>query len=171
MLDLYTVAGIIHSESPNVRSNQATIKTNAGAINGHYTLGEKLSKHSNAGAIDIQVVMDTTHPSPSATFETKANAGLTNVHLLSPLGHRRQLASQHSSIAGSVNVVYPEEWEGVVEGSTMVGSLVMNGNGLRIVDSRGGFINHYQRAVKGDFAGKGSANLTTTTGAVFFSLQ
>jgi hypothetical protein len=68
-------------------------------------------------------------------------------------------------------LVYPEEWEGVVEGKTMVGSISMGGTGLVIVENGGGFVERYVKAVKGDDVKmKGSVYISGSAGSISFTV-
>ena len=170
-IDVSTQAGSISSDTSRLTTNSTTIKTSAGSLKGKYTLGEFLSLTSQAGIIDIEVTMDTSIKSPEATFQTQTSAGSIHVNLLSPLKHRNQIISTHRCQAGSVNIIYPGEWEGVVEGSTAAGSLRMRGESLEIVEERGGFGNKYERAVKGDkWEEKSSVDVSSSAGSVVFEL-
>ena len=73
---------------------------------------------------------------------------------------------------GSVHCLYPTEWEGKVEGSTSAGLVMMRGEGLEIVESRGKFGNWYRKAVKGDrWEEKGVVDISTAAGKVVFELE
>jgi hypothetical protein len=160
------------SEATSPTTNSASIKTSAGSIRGKYSLGESLYLASQAGAINVQVTVDTSVKSPKAIFQTQCNAGLTHVDLLSPLEHRNQIAASHRSQAGTVDIVYPKEWEGVVEGSTNAGSLRMSGEGLEIVESRGQFGMRYEKGVRGDnLEEKSTVGVSTSAGSVAFKLE
>ena len=171
-IDISTVAGTIISHSP-LRANIASIDTQAGIIKGRYTLGESLSLTSIAGGINAEVSVDTRIPSPKADLLTRSNAGSTQINLLAPLKHRNQIAARHYSSAGSMTLVYPLEWEGMVEGETSAGSLRLAGKGLEIVESRGGFgVDRYEKGIKGeDWEKKATVDAYTSAGSLSFSLE
>ena len=153
-------------------TNSTSIRTSAGPILGKYSLGENLYLATKAGPIDVQVKVDTSIKSPKANFHTRTNAGSISVDLLPPLQHRNQIASTHRLQAGSVNIKYPTEWEGVVEGRTTAGSLRIQGEGLEIVESKGGFGSRYEKGVKGDdWKEKSSVDISTSAGSVSFELK
>lgn len=171
-LDLSTEAGSINSDTTDLSTDSTNVKTAAGSIEGHYTLGENLYLTSQAGSIDVEVEVDTTIKSPKANFQTHLSAGSTRVGLLPPLKHRNQIAAVHHSQAGNMNLVYPFDWEGMIEGSTSAGLVRMSGEGLEIVESRGGFGNEYEKAVKGDhWEEKGTVEISTSAGGVVFELE
>ena len=171
-LDLSTEAGSIRSDTKVLNTNSTNMKTTAGSIRGHYTLGENLYLTSQAGSIDIEVEVDTTIKSPKANFHTHSSAGSIRVDLLPALKHRNQIAAVHHAQAGSVHLAYPYDWEGKVEGSTSAGSLKMKGKGLEIVESRGSFGNRYEKAVKGDhWEEKSTVDISSSAGSVVFQLE
>jgi hypothetical protein len=172
VLDISTQAGSVVSEATSLSANSTTVGTSAGAIVGSFTLGDALHISSQAGAIVVEVAVDTTIKSPKAILETRTNAGSVIVRVHPPLGRRNQITSTHISQAGSVNVVYPQEWEGVAEASTSAGSLTFTGEGLLIVESRGKFANRYVKAVKGeDYENKGNVSLSTSAGSIEFKVD
>lgn len=167
-LDLSTEAGSIRSDTTALSTNYTNIKTIAGSIRGHYSLGEGLHLTSQAGSIDIEVEVYRTIKSSKANCHTYANAGSTRVDLPS-LKHRNQIAAVYHSQAGNVKLTYPFDWEEKVEGSTSAGSLKMKGKGL---ESRGRIGNRYEKAVKGNhWEEKGTVNISTSAGGVVFKLE
>jgi len=169
--DISSAAGSITSSTSSIQTTNTSIHCTAGIITGTFILGENLLISATAGSIDVEVLVDTTIETTKATFETRADAGSTFVTLHSPLEHRNRITSRHSSKAGNVNLVYPEEWEGVVEGKTMVGSISMGGTGLVIVENGGGFVERYVKAVKGDdVKKKGSVYISDSAGSISFTV-
>jgi hypothetical protein len=172
VLNIYTSAGGISSKSQSLLANTASITTSAGAITGHYSIGEDLLLKTDAGTIDIDVDVNTSIKSPKANFETLTTAGLTKVALAKPLKHRNQISSKHTSQAGAVEVTYPLDWEGLIEASTMVGGLTLSGDGIVILESKGSFLSQYQKAKKGDdYEKKSYVNLQTGAGSLSFTVQ
>lgn len=146
------------------------METSAGSITGHYTLGESLYLRSAAGSIDIQVDVDDNIRSRNGTLATHTDAGSIKVQL-SPLKHRDQIRGRHSSNAGAIRLEYPGDWEGIVEGETRAGAVMMRGEGLRIVESRGQFAERYVKAEKGDQVEKKSyVTISDKAGAIDFSV-
>jgi hypothetical protein len=167
-----THAGSIESKASLVRTNTSSMSTKAGSISGQYSLGRQLLLWTDAGSIFADVVVDTSLKSPKATLWTSTQTGSTHVNLLAPLEHRNQIKSTHRTHVGSVRIKYPQEWEGVVEASTSVGSLSMSGEGLRIVALRGALGNWYGKGVKGeDYDEKCQVNISTSVGSVVFKLE
>jgi len=171
-MDVSTLIGSIVTES-SILANTTSISTHAGFVIGHYTLGKNLYLTSTAGGIDVEVAVDTRVTSPNARFQTQSNAGPTRVNLLPPLKHRNQISARHHSSAGSMTLKYPQEWEGVVEADTLAGSLRLSGEGLEIVDSRGGLgPNRYEKGVKGDdWESKSTVDVSTSAGSCSFDLE
>jgi hypothetical protein len=171
-INISTLAGSIFTES-SLLATTTSISTHAGFIKGRYTLLKNLSLRSTAGGIDVEVLVDTRVTSRKARFLTQTSAGSTRVNLLPPLKHRNQIAARHHSSAGSMTLIYPQEWEGVVEAETSAGSLRLSGEGLEIVESRGGFgPNRYEKAVKGDdWESKSTVDVSTSAGSCSFALE
>jgi DUF4097 and DUF4098 domain-containing protein YvlB len=170
-LVISTKAGSISSNTTHLNTKSASIETHAGSIDGHFILGETLSLTSSAGEIDVEIEVNTNIKSPEAKLETKSRAGSVAVNLISPLKHRNRISAVHESAAGNVKVRYPQEWEGVVKASTAAGLLTLKGEGLEIVERKGGFGNEYEKAVKGeDWEEKGTVNVVSAAGNVLFVL-
>jgi hypothetical protein len=170
-ISILTRAGSISSETESLVTNRSTVETSAGSITGHYVLGESLYIRSAAGSIDIEVEVDDAVKSRNGTLATHTDAGSTHV-LVSPLKHRNQIRAMHSSNAGAIRLEYPENWEGVVEGQTMAGAVMMRGEGLRIVESRGGFAERYVKAEKGDdVESKSYVTISDKAGAIDFKVE
>jgi hypothetical protein len=72
-----------------------------------------------------------------------------------------------------MTLVYPVEWEGMVEAETAAGSLMVRGKGLEIVESRGGLgVNRYEKALKGeDWENKCVVEASTAAGSCSFALE
>lgn len=171
-LVMSTKAGSISSNATHLNTKSTSIETHAGSIKGHFILGETLYLTSSAGSIDVEIEVNTILKSPEAKLETKSRAGSVTVDLLSPLKHRNRISAVHESAAGNVKVRYPQEWEGVVKASTAAGSLTLKGEGLEIVERKGGFGNEYEKAVKGeDWEEKGTVNVVTAAGSALFALK
>jgi len=69
--------------------------------------------------------------------------------------------------------MYPLESEGVVEAETSAGSLRLSGEGLKIVESRGGLgPNRHEKGVKGDDReSKSTVDVSTSAGSCSFALE
>lgn len=165
--DVTTYSGSVVCNSSSFHSNDSNIHVSKGSIQGRYTLGKTLFLNSASG-INVDIAVDPSIDSSNATFHTSTSSGFTNVHFLGPLRHRNQIASTHESYSGKMHVSYPLEWEGVVEGSTGSGSLMLKGDGLEIVERKG---MRYEKAVKGDdWENKGTVNVSTFEGSLVFEL-
>src|SRR5205814_7542992 len=107
-----------------------------------------------AGSLDISVVTETSNfTSPKGVLDTYVGNGPMKVALLAPLKHRTQITSHHAARTAELVIVYPKEWEGIVEAGTESGLVTMKGEGLEFVESRP----RYKKACKGDnFEKKGT---------------
>jgi len=84
----------------------------------------------------------------------------------------RTLRSTHLSISGSVAVAYPKAWEGIIQGTTLSGSIKVSGEGVHVISEKSGIINKEVVAKKGvDKVGEGSAvELTSISGRLEFTI-
>jgi len=131
---------------------------------------DKLSISTIAGSIDISVIPDLKYPYRNGSLRTEAIAGSTTLFLLSPLRHRDHIDATHTAKAGSINLFYPLEWEGVVDARATAGSIMMKGEGLRIIDDRG-TMPRFVRGVKGEeWPGKGDVKIFGEAGSLSFTL-
>jgi hypothetical protein len=170
-ITISTRAGSISSDTASLIAKQITVETSAGSITGHYTLGESLYLRTAAGFIDIDVDVDDNVKFRNGTLATHTDAGSIQVQL-SPLKHRDRIRGIHSSNAGAIRLEYPGDWEGIVEGETRAGAVMMRGEGIRIVESRGQFAERYVRAEKGDqVETKSYVTVFDKAGAIDFSVN
>ena len=134
-------------------------------------LGKSLELTSKAGFIDVDIEVNTDIKSPEAQLITQSTTGSVTLNLFAPFKHRNRISASHRTVTGFVNVKYPEEWEGIVEASTETGSLILKGDGLKIVESGGRWVDRFEKATKGsDPNDKGAVECSTSTGSVAFVL-
>jgi len=170
-LNISTNVGSIHSSTTQWKSDHTVIETSAGSIKGHYILGKSLELTSKVGSINVDIEVDTDTKSPEAHLITQSTTGSVTVNLFAPLKHRNGISARHETVTGSVNVKYPEEWEGIVQASTATGSVTLKGDGLDIVESRGRWVDRFEKAIKGsDPDEKSVVECSTSTGSVAFIL-
>ena len=171
-LQISAQAGSIVSESPDLYTKYAAIKTLAGSIKGPFILGDNLSLITSAGSIDVQISPDYKIKSTKANLETTAAAGTLHVALLAPLAHRDQITAKHTCTVGTSKIVYPQDWEGVVQAQTYAGIISMEGEGLEIVDSGGHLGEKTMKGVKGEKPeNKSQVEILNTMGSIRFELH
>ena len=76
----------------------------------------------------------------------------------------RNFYASYSGISGSIRVVYPSQWEGTVEGSTVSGHIGVQWPGLKTVDEGGGWESKSFQGVKG--TGNGVLTFKAVSGNV-----
>ena len=93
----------------------------------------------------------------ASNLRTDSRSGTTNLHVLTPYNSSgttiSRLHSFHKSTSGSMNLRYPEEWEGTIDGETLSGNINLKGKNLH-VDVDG----HYGEMVKHVVARRGKGN-------------
>ncbi|KAH7047455.1 hypothetical protein B0J12DRAFT_123006 [Macrophomina phaseolina] len=176
VFDARSTAGSVNAIFPTTdaalpdRVYRTAVRTDAGAIGGTYVLGEEASFESRSGGIHVTALPFDAEKRSS--LRSSNGAGQSIVEVLRPLHGRegeawRNVSAEFSSAVGQVKVGFPEEWEGVVNADTRVGSVRVQGKGLQVVgEGTHGPIGGWVRAVKGE---QGSEVVVKSqTGAVEF---
>ena len=128
--------GIWYSGSVPDRDFRTRVTSNAGAINGIFLHGRSTKLQSNSGSITASI-----HPlhagSETTTIGTESNVGRTAVHISAPLFEPetplRHLLSSHSSTSGSIQLEYPQMWEGKIRGGTGSGIISLEGKDVDLI--------------------------------------
>jgi hypothetical protein len=162
-LRVYADAGSIDIAfpPPNItipdRDYFTDIKTARGSVTGNYIHGKDTSLVTGAGRIAAKVLpfLDDTDTSRNSTFHTATDAGIQDIELLSPYKNAgvpiRNLTSTHVTALGGLKVRYPSEWEGFIDGKTTMGSLALDGKGVKIIEAGSvGLTGRYVQAKKGE---------------------
>ena len=105
-------------------------------------------------------------------IESHCYSGNTDIVLHPSLSHPdsplKKLDAYHGSTSGSLDLRYPDQWEGTVEGTTLSGSITLDWKGLKVIkDSKKGWLKRRIKAVKGN--GEGKLLFTDTSGSVTLS--
>ncbi|KAK4548637.1 hypothetical protein LTR36_009548 [Oleoguttula mirabilis] len=135
------------------RDYRTRVESHSSSISGSYIHGSATSVYTTSGSISVDILPHA-HSAASgksaapashetSTLHTESHSGTTNLRLLSPIneedrdaaepaglpytGILTRLRSAHKSASGSLNLVYPQEWEGTIEGWTISGSLDVTG--------------------------------------------
>lgn len=105
---------------------------------------------SQSGGIDAHIApVDTDNES---SLYTDTMSGRTSIAVERPRSGKPldRFKSRHHSMSGSMNLRYPQEWEGTIEGATMSGGIDISGGNVEIVhDGRGGPARRSIKARKG----------------------
>jgi hypothetical protein len=119
------------------RDYQTYISTNVGSVDGTYIHGSITSFQTVAGYITADI-MPFTHSSASSTISTQSRVGQTNIKLRAPyMGAGTaisNLTTSHQSVSGALDLTYPQEWEGHLDGTSVSGALHLEGRDLELID-------------------------------------
>ena len=167
-LDITAQIGTVASYASRVLVDKSSIHVTNGGIRGRFNLLESLDLSTSVGPLDVSVVAETSNfTSPNGRLDTRADDGPTKVALLAPLKHRTQIVSNHAGRTEGMVVVYPREWEGIVEARTESGFVTIKGEGLKVTESS----QRYKRAIKGEnFEMKGAVDISNSAGSITFNL-
>lgn len=112
------------------------IRSTAGSIDGTFIHGSKTEMTSVAGSINVDLLPFSSGETNSI-LTTKTTDGETDVNLRAPyktpgtvIG---KLVSTHTSVSGQINLNYPQEWEGHLEGESLTGVLHLEGKDLELI--------------------------------------
>lgn len=148
------------------RDYQTYINTTVGSVAGTFIHGSKTVISSDAGFIDIDLLPYRSGNYPSI-IDTLTQSGQTSFTLRTPYKTKHipltGLVSKHTTTSGAMELKYPQEWEGHVNGTSMSGSLHMQGKDLELIDKNNAPKKNHVEARKGE--GKSSLTFDTVNGA------
>ena len=162
------------------RDYQTTVKSLNGGIDATLLHGSRTSLRSVSGHIRADLYPHG-HNNSRTDISTHCQSGSTDVTVHPSLSHPadpiKKLYSGHHSLSGSLNLWYPAQWQGRVEGSSLSGSIELDWDGLKIIrDEKKGWIKRTFEAVRGEgesqliISGKsGSVNLGGDSGGGVFA--
>ena len=172
---LSTVSGIPKIHFPHRgyipdRDYVTRVKSVSADISGSYILGSLTTLKSKGGAIRVDLLPFRSDDTTSKLESTTIGRPNKN-HLLTPYnraGHPWQgLQHEMASTSGWVTVLYPPEWTGTLDGTTVSGKMTVKGKGIKIIEDSRDFPWIPQRVVakKGDGAAK--LYFTTVSGLAY----
>lgn len=139
------------------RDYQVYINTTVGSVDGTFIHGSRTEINSVAGAVTADLLPYKSGDYAS-TIRTKTDSGQTSVTLRSPYKAKNVpmtgLTSVHSTTSGELDVSYPQEWVGHVDGTSLNGALHMAGKDLELLNENDQPGQNHVEAKKGD---KGSS--------------
>ena len=152
------------------RNYDTLITSKSGSIRGNLIHGKSTKVESNAGRLDL-TVLPYAADAYESTLDTFTRSGSLQVTVLSPHTDAgtamKRFSGSHHTNAGSVRLNYPQEWEGSIQGETVVGSLKLRGEDVEIVEKgRKGFTGGWVKAVKGDSEQGGQLKFSTKAGSL-----
>lgn len=122
------------------RDYQTYINSTVGSVDGRFIHGSRTEITSVAGLVTADLL-----PFHSGAYQseiyTHTHSGQTTLTLRSPYrakGVRMTgLVSTHKSTSGGLDITYPEEWMGDVDGTSLSGGLHLQGRELELVREEG----------------------------------
>lgn len=168
LLSISTLSGSIRADVTRTRiptrDYQTHITTTVGAVHASLIHGSLTNLTSTAGALTADIMPFTS--STASTLRTHTQSGLTTLVLSAPYGARGTpltgLLSTHTSVVGGLDVVYPEEWEGVLVGRSGGGAVRVRGRELVLVGEEEREGERMVEAKKGE--GKGGGRMVVESG-------
>lgn len=114
------------------REYKTRLESHSGSISGIYVHGSRTAIHSESGSIDVEI-KPYCGTGPSGLY-TDSGSGSSRVVVGSPYcdpdSDISYLHSQHRAKSGSLELMYPRQWEGIVEGWSYSGSITLRGRDL-----------------------------------------
>ena len=165
--DRETLASLVPS-----RDYQTTITSMSGSLRLDLIHGSHLVLKSTSGSITANL-SPYGDPEDESTIITSTETGSTAITVLSSLSSPRKplrkFYGAYKYKTGSLQIQYPREWEGTVEGTTLTGSISVHWPGLEIENGNDGKWRrrigwHSIKAVKGH--GEGRLEFHGVTGSV-----
>ncbi|KAH8708544.1 hypothetical protein GQ44DRAFT_690874 [Phaeosphaeriaceae sp. PMI808] len=118
------------------RDYQIYINTTVGSVDGRLIHGSRTEINSVAGFVNADLLPFKSGDYAS-TIYTNTQSGQTSVTLRSPYKAKNvpmtRLTSVHKTTSGELDLRYPEEWVGHVNGTSMSGALHMQGLSLELL--------------------------------------
>lgn len=178
-LELKSRSGSLHVTFPGpfvspsgipVREYITSVSTQSTSISGSFPLGSHTSLDSRSGGIDADLVVVPINTSEPRQLKTISRTGALSVRVVDDnfwAGGKSAwwdgMVSRHESHSGSINVEYPDNWEGMIEVETGSGSIDVIGRGVEIIrDVNGRMLARKGKEGGGKVivrAGSGSVNL------------
>lgn len=121
------------------RDYQTRINTTVGSIDGTFIHGSRTGLASVAGSITADIVPYAASGAPPSLLSTSTIDGQTTMRIRAPYlapgapPAMAGLMSTHSSVSGILDLTYPQEWEGRLEGSSMEGNIHLQGRDLELM--------------------------------------
>jgi hypothetical protein len=120
---------------PN-REYQTYINTTVGSVDGTFIHGSRTEFNSVAGLVAADILPFNSGDYQSEIY-TSTHSGQTSLILRSPYRAKNVamsgLVSTHKSTSGGLDVTYPPEWSGVVDGTSLSGALHLQGKDLELL--------------------------------------
>jgi hypothetical protein len=138
-----TSSGTINIHFPTTgdipsRDYRTKVEAFSGSIVGSY-VGTETTMHTVSGSIYADLLPHYTETQP--TVHTDCQSGRTTLTVLPPYSRHSGsiFTSEHksTSMSGAIDIVYPQQWEGTIDGATKSGSISIKGEGVEIIEEQG----------------------------------
>lgn len=149
--------------SPPARDYITTLESRDGQVHGTIIHGSKTAVKTQSGQINLDILP---YGDKQSDMSISSASGRQNINVRSHsrqnIGHMR---STHTSQSGAMQLRYPPEWKGMIEGSTSSGSIDVSGSGVEMIEKRP----HFIRAEKESDHGKSQLVFRGQSGSVSLS--
>jgi hypothetical protein len=147
------------------RDYKTYINTTVGSVDGTFIHGSRTEFHSVAGLVTADLL-----PFKSGDYQseiyTSTHSGQTTLILRTPYKAKNValsgLVSTHKTSSGGLDVTYPPEWTGVIDGTSMSGALHLQGKDLELLGENDEPGKNHVDAKKGE--GASSLSFDTVSG-------
>lgn len=147
------------------RDYQTFVNTTVGSVSGAFIHGSRTEISSVAGLVLADLM-----PFKSGDYQSEiysqTHSGQMNITIQSPYNAKdvpmNGLISTHKSSSGGLDITYPEEWTGFVDGTSLSGALHMQGLGLELLKENDQPGKNHVEAKKGE--GKSAMSFDTISG-------
>lgn len=171
-----TASGDIDAQFPTTgdipsREFRTRLETVSASIRGTYIAGSTIAVHTISGDVSAALLPYYAADTQSVSIHTSSRSGATKLNVLPPYHHEdwpsRSSEHRSASTSGDIDITYPEQWEGTIDGQTNTGSISIKGKDVEMDDYRGKLWPVWQHitARKGN-NGPGSMGLKTLSAAI-----
>ncbi|KAL6713484.1 hypothetical protein ACLMJK_008949 [Lecanora helva] len=162
-----SVRNTIPTSSVPDRDYQTSISTSSGSIDAVILHGLRTSLRSINGRISAQLY-PYGHNNSRSDIEVHSTSGNKDIRIRPSISHPldplRKLYGYYRGVSGSLNLFYPAQWQGSIDGTTSTGSINLNWQGLKVVkDGSDGSAKRRVQAVRGK--GEGRLEFHETSGS------
>jgi hypothetical protein len=136
-----------------IRNYQTFVNTTVGSFEGNLIHGSRTEISSVDGSVIADLLPLHSGPYQSEIY-TSAQSGQTTLTLQTPYRGTNipmvDLISTHKSTSGGINVTYPQEWSGYIDGTSSSGALHLQGKDLILMSKNDEAGENHIEAEKGE---------------------
>jgi hypothetical protein len=139
------------------RDYQVYINTTVGSVDGTFIHGSRTEINSVAGFVNADL-LPYKSGGYASTINTRTDSGQTSVTLRTPYKAKHVsmtgLTSIHKTTSGELDLTYPQEWMGQINGTSLSGALHLEGQDLQLLGENDEPRQNHVEAKKGTGGGK-----------------